>query len=72
MDKGGNFLSGKYALSVSLFVSFHVILRINIWQKNLVQKNVQLAGGMWPNCLGALSKAGIRCLHQLVVEGGKF
>ena len=26
--------------------------------------------GRLPNCLGAVSKAGIRCPHQLVVEGG--
>ena len=25
---------------------------------------------MWPNCLGAVRKSGIRCPHQLVVEGG--
>ena len=30
----------------------------------------QVEGGMWPNCLGAVSKAGIRCPHQLVVKGG--
>ena len=24
---------------------------------------------MWPNCLGAVRKAGIRCPHQLVVVG---
>ena len=24
---------------------------------------------MWPNCLGAVKKAGIRCPHQLVVGG---
>ena len=28
-----------------------------------------MAGGMWPNCLGAVKKAGIRCPHQLVVGG---
>ena len=27
---------------------------------------------MWPNCLGAVRKAGIRCPHQLVVWGGGF
>ena len=31
----------------------------------------QVEGGMWPNCLEAVRKAGIRCPHQLVV-GGKF
>ena len=31
---------------------------------------LQLAGGMWPNCIGAVSKTGIRCPHQLVVGGG--
>ena len=30
----------------------------------------QVAGGMWPNCLGAVRKAGIRCPRQLVVGGG--
>ena len=25
---------------------------------------------MWPNCLGVVRKAGIRCPHQLVVGGG--
>ena len=25
---------------------------------------------MWPNCLWAVRKAGIRCPHQLVVGGG--
>ena len=24
-----------------------------------------MTGGMWPNCLGAVRKAGIRCSHQL-------
>ena len=28
-----------------------------------------MAGGMWPNCLGALRKACIRCPHQLVKTG---
>ena len=28
-----------------------------------------MAGGMWPNCLGAVRKAGIRCPPQLVVGG---
>ena len=28
----------------------------------------QVAGGMWPKCLGAVRKVGIRCPHQLVVE----
>ena len=28
---------------------------------------LQVAGGMWPNCLGAVRKDGIRCLHHLVV-----
>ena len=28
-----------------------------------------MAGGMWPNCLGAVRKAGIRFPHQLVVGG---
>ena len=31
----------------------------------------QVAGGIWPNCLGAVRKAGIRFPHQLVV-GGEF
>ena len=29
----------------------------------------QVLGGMWPNCLGAVRKAGIRCPRQLVVGG---
>ena len=29
----------------------------------------QVEGGMWPNCLGAVRKAGIRCPPQLVVGG---
>ena len=37
-------------------------LTVGIWQ---------VEGGMWPNCLGAVRKAGIRCPHQLVV-GEKF
>ena len=31
-----------------------------------------MAGVMWPNCLGAVRKAGIRCPHQGVVEGGNY
>ena len=31
----------------------------------------QVEGGRWPNCMWAVSKAGIRCPNQLVV-GGKF
>ena len=30
-----------------------------------------MAGGRWPNCLGVVIKAGIRCPHQLVVGVGK-
>ena len=30
----------------------------------------QVEGGMWPNCLGAVRKAGIRCLHW-PLGGGK-
>ena len=36
----------------------------------MVVSRWQVEGGMWPNCLGAVRKAGIRCLHQLVVGGG--
>ena len=28
-----------------------------------------MLGGMWPNCLGAVRKADIRCPHQLVGGG---
>ena len=31
-----------------------------------------MAGGMWPNCLGTVRKAGIRCPHHLVVGEGEF
>ena len=30
----------------------------------------QVASGIWPTCLGAVRKAGIRCPHQLLVGGG--
>ena len=38
------------------------------WQ--VVVSRWQVEGGMWPNCLGAVRKAGIWCPYQLVVEGG--
>ena len=31
-----------------------------------------MAGSMWPNCLGAVRKADIKCPQQLIVGGGKF
>ena len=29
-----------------------------------------MAGGMWPNCLGAVCKAGIGYPHQLIMRVG--
>ena len=44
-------------------------LAVGSWQ--VAVERWQLAGGMWPNCLGAVRKAGIMCPHQLVVGGGR-
>ena len=38
------------------------------WQK--IFPGGKFFSGMWPNCLEAVTKAGIRCPHQLVVGGG--
>ena len=35
----------------------------------MVGSRWQVVSGMWPNYLGAMRKAGIRCPHQLVVGG---
>ena len=35
----------------------------------MVVSRWQVEGGMRPNCLGAVRKAGIRCPNQLVVGG---
>ena len=48
---GGNFLSGKYALSVSLFISFHGELESNDpsegRKKDLVDKYSKESNGMF-------------------------
>ena len=40
-----------------------------IWQ--LAGGCQKMAGGMWPNCLGAVREAGIKCPHQMAVRGKK-
>ena len=69
---GKIFLVLKKILSKKYFLATKIIsgiwqLTVGRWQ--VVVSRWQVECGMWPNCLGTVRKAGIRCSHQLVVGG---